>query len=266
MKHLNYRVLIIPCLLLLGGVLGFVSYKTILCSKRIHRLEQRLETNDALTAQAFADTRNCTLDSAQHNVLCLGNSITLHQPLASVNWASRQGMAASQPENDYCHILQRLMQSHNKATTITPLNIASWERNFSIDKDSLLAKACTGKDIIIIRLGENVPFEQTPNFQSALNDLINYCKTYTPNIVLTGQYWTDPDKEAAVINNARNHSLKYIPIHWIWDSYRTECSPKEGDILLDTLGNEYPIKGNFILTHPNDAGMHKIATAIYNAL
>lgn len=45
-----------------------------------------------------------------HKVLCIGNSVTLHMPLSEVNWYSKQGMAASKPEYDYCHVLERLIK------------------------------------------------------------------------------------------------------------------------------------------------------------
>ena len=47
-------------------------------------------------------------DSDEHHVLCLGNSITRHTPYDAVNWYSDHGMAASKPENDYCHILRSI--------------------------------------------------------------------------------------------------------------------------------------------------------------
>ena len=57
-----------------------------------------------------------------------------------------------------------------------------------------------------------------------------------------------------------------MPIDWIWNLYREECSPKEGDTLYDVNGKPYTIKGQFILTHPNDKGMELIAKSIYSIL
>lgn len=205
-------------------------------------------------------------DSLPHHVLCLGNSITRHTPYDAVNWYSDHGMAASRPENDYCHVLQSLMRQHNTETTVTPVNIADWERDFSIDIDHKLKAYCKGRDIIVIRLGENVPADKESGFSAALSKLIEYCQQYTKHIVLTGEYWPSPVKEKAVVENAEKFGLPYVRIDWIWEEHREECSPKEGDTLYDKNGDPYQIVGDFILTHPNDKGMEYIAKAIYEKI
>ena len=68
---------------------------------------------------------------ASYNVLCLGNSITRHEYAESVEWYSDWGMAASKPENDYCHVLESLLNGKYPGSTVTPLNIAAWERSLS---------------------------------------------------------------------------------------------------------------------------------------
>lgn len=205
-------------------------------------------------------------DSQIHHVLCLGNSITRHTPYDAVNWYSDHGMAASKPENDYCHVLQTLMRQHNPETTVTPLNIADWERDFSLNLENRLKAYCTGKDIIVIRLGENVPEENESGFSAALSKLIEYCQQYTEHIVLTGEYWPSKVKEKAVTDNAAKYDLPYVRIDWIWENHKEECSPKEGDTIYDKDGKPYQIVGNFILTHPNDKGMEYIAKAIYEKI
>ena len=243
------------------------------CAKKAYSMPQGLMhsvesavTNDSALEKVKTGRKSCQLDSLPHNVLCIGNSITLHQPLDDVNWYSNHGMAASKPEYDYVHMLEKMMRKHNPKTTVTPMNLSAWERNFSINIDSLLKEKCRGKDIIVIRIGENVHGSDIPMFADALSKLIEYCRQYTKRIILTGEYWPVLEKEQAVVQNARKYHLKYVPIDWIWNSYREECSPKEGDTLYDTAGKPYRIKGEFILTHPNDKGMELIATSIYNTL
>lgn len=205
-------------------------------------------------------------ENVPHHVLCIGNSITRHTPYDAVNWYSDQGMAASKPEKDYCHVLQSLMRQQNQETTVTPVNIADWERDFSTDLSIKLSAYCKGKDIIVIRLGENVPAENEGGFSAALSGLIEFCKQYTDKIIITGEYWPSQKKEQAVKDNADKYGLPYVNIDWIWNEHREECSPKEGDTIYDTDGNPYQIVGNFILTHPNDKGMEYIAKAIYEKI
>lgn len=223
-------------------------------------------TRNAILSEMLVKQQTCQLDSRPHRVLCIGNSITLHLPSDAVNWYSSQGMAASKPEQDYCHVLERLMRQHNRKTTVTPVNIANWERDPSLSLDSLLRDKCEGKDIIVIRIGENVQPAGVADFEKNLSALIDYCTRFTRKIVLTGEYWPHAKKELAIVRNAHKYGLKYVPIDWIWNLYREECSPKEGDTLYDVDGKPYAIKGQFILTHPNDTGMELIAKSIYSAL
>lgn len=234
-----------------------------LCYKLYHR-DERNKLSIVTLHENMVSQQKCSLDSAQYNVLCIGNSITLHHPYEKINWHSCQGMTASSPENDYCHRLERKLQKLNKNSTVEGINISKWEGNLSINKDSLLKDVCLGKNMIIIRLGENV--RDMGNFKEALSELIVYCKQYTDKIIITGQYWTNEKKESIIVSNARIHNIKYVPLDWIYELYREECSPKEGDIIKDISGNDYKIEGDFLLTHPNDLGMEMIANTIYNAL
>lgn len=221
---------------------------------------------NSIVAQMYTFQQACNIDSMPHDVLCIGNSITLHPPFDDVNWNSNCGMAASRPDCDYCHVLEKMMRKHNVKTSVTAINIAMWERDLSIDVNTLLSSKCIGKDIIIIRLGENVLPSNFDIFDKALSRLIEYCMQYTKKILITGLYWPNMKIELAIVKNAMRYNLKYIPLFWIWNLYREECSPKEGDLILDVAGNVYPIKGDFILTHPNDNGMKLIANSIYKAL
>lgn len=124
--------------------------------RRLSHFRESMLIENSIMSEMMVEQRTCHLDSLPHNVLCIGNSITLHQPLDKVNWHSSQGMAASKPEFDYCHMLEKMMRQRNPNTTVTPVNLASWERDFSINIDSLLKDKCKGKDIIVIRIGENV--------------------------------------------------------------------------------------------------------------
>ena len=195
--------------------------------------------------------RKYTLDSQAHHVLCIGNSITIHPPYEPIGWPYNHGMAASAPQNDYCHVLESRLKELNSQSTVTPVNIAVWEQNFALDLDELLRDVCKGKDIIVIRLGENVRDEE--GFENALNQLVTYCLQYTEKIVLTGQFWHNEIKEKAVIKCANKHALTYVPIGWIWELYREKSTPKDG-------------VNPFVQEHPNDYGMNLIAQTIYHAL
>lgn len=195
-------------------------------------------------------------------VLCLGNSITHHDYAASVEWYGNWGMAASKAENDYCHQLQSMLSQYHPGTVVTPLNIAYWERNLDCNIDSLISSYASNKDIIVIRLGENVSDKEA--FKDALLRLVRYCKARAPRVVITGCYWEDADKEATIKSVALAESIAYIPLNYI--DKEDGSRPKIGDTLYSINGNAYKVTKDFIISHPGDMGMLKIAQAIYAVL
>ena len=195
-------------------------------------------------------------------VLCLGNSITKHPIKEDIEWFSDWGMAASNIEYDYCHQLEKMLSQNRPGTVVTPLNIAYWERNLNCNIDSLIGTHVTDKDVIVIRLVENVQDKEA--FKSGILRLVEYCKRKADKVVITGCFWKDEEKERAIINAAHMHGLTFIPIDWIDRLY--DSRPKVGDTLYDIHGKPYTVIKDFIIAHPDDKGMKKIAEAIYRVL
>ena len=195
-------------------------------------------------------------------VVCLGNSITRHGYLPDVEWYSDWGMAASKPENDYCHVLERELQTFNKRTRVHPQNIYPFERNPYCDIDSLIGKTCAEADIIILRICENV--SDIDAFEQNISRLIEYCTNITPHVIVSGAFWPHEKKERILVSAAERHALEFVPLSWI--TYQSDVYPKKGDILYDIDGKQYPITKEFIITHPNDKGMRAIATALLRAI
>ena len=195
-------------------------------------------------------------------VVCLGNSLTHHGYLPDVEWYSDWGMAASKPENDYCHVLERELQTFNKRTRVHPQNIYPFERNPYCDIDSLIGKTCAEADIIILRICENV--SDIDAFEQNISRLIEYCANITPHVIVSGAFWPHEKKERILVSAAERHALEFVPLSWI--TYQSDVYPKKGDILYDIDGKQYPITKEFIITHPNDKGMRSIATALLRAI
>ena len=195
-------------------------------------------------------------------VVCLGNSITRHGYLPDVEWYSDWGMAASKPENDYCHVLERELQAYNKQTSVHPLNIYAFEKNPTCDINSLIGKTCAEADIIILRICENV--SDIDAFEQNISRLIEYCTNITPHVIVSGAFWPHEKKERILVSAAERHALEFVPLSWI--TYQSDVYPKKGDILYDIDGKQYPITKEFIITHPNDKGMRSIATALLRAI
>lgn len=195
-------------------------------------------------------------------VVCLGNSITHHGYLPDVEWYSDWGMAASKPENDYCHVLERELQTFNKRTRVHPQNIYPFERNPYCDIDSLIGKTCAEADIIVLRICENV--NDIDAFRKNFPRLVEYCLGITPHVIVSGAFWPHEEKEDILVKVAEQYELEFVPLSWI--VHQKDVYPKIGDILYDIDGKQYPITKEFIITHPNDKGMRLIAHSLMRAI
>ena len=85
-------------------------------------------------------------------------------------------------------------------------------------------------------------------------------------MIVAGAYWKAPKKEVAMIRVAREKNLKYVPLFWIYELYEDEVKAHVGDTIYNIKGKPYPIKTDFIITHPNDNGMKMIADEIYKKI
>lgn len=240
---------------------GACIVKTVYKETTRQLLDAQIE--NALLFELYAEQpQYLHLSDSTLNVLCLGNSITKHSVREEVEWYSDWGMAASRPENDYCHVLEKMLQQRNKASKVMPLNIAYWERNLSCNIDSLIGDKCTGKNLIIIRLGENV--SDITSFPQALSELVDYCENFTSQIIITGNFWRSAEKEKALFVEARKRGYPFVPLFWIAENH--DVYPHVGDTLISTEGKPYTIDHDFIITHPNDKGMRMIAEQIVKTI
>lgn len=202
--------------------------------------------------------------SQPHQVLCLGNSMTLHAPNENVGWFSDWGMAASCRENDYCHILDKELKQRNKNSSVTPLNIAFWERNPYCNIDSLICRYLDGKDMVIIRLGENV--RDIEAFRERIQDLIEVCLKQTSNVIVTGCFWPDAEKDAILKEAALSNKLPFIPLDWILMEHEDIAYPSRDESICGLDGTPYKLTNTEVLRHPGDEGMRMIAESIMQAI
>lgn len=193
-------------------------------------------------------------------VICLGNSVTVQEYKPDAGWYSSWGMAASKEENDYCHRLESLLGEVYVDTEVTPLNISDWERNPSMDLNKRLDRYCDGKDVIIIRLGENM--SDADSFRSSIRKLVQYCKGQAQHVLLTGSLWKDEGKEAAIRDIADGFGIPYVSLEGIDVPENRRAA---GDLLYDTDGNSYEATQE-LLSYPNDKGMERIAETISEKL
>lgn len=240
---------------------GYRLYKSHCCLvKRCNDMYVQLKNvqlENALLYQLYEPRLCVGAEQDSMRILVLGNSITWHVRKDDIGWHSEWGMAASSPENDFCHVLGGSIRGG-----VTPCNMACWENDLSMNLDSLLGDTINGYDAIVIRIGENV--SNIDVFENALDDLIVYCMQHAPIVVITGCFWQDVNKEKIIVSSAYRHRITYIPLFWIDKLY--DVHPKVGDEFKSVEGDLYKLEDDFIISHPDDRGMQMIANQILRSI
>ena len=138
------------------------------------------------TELSFLGTENAPL-----RVLVLGNSITCHGPKADIGWQGDWGMAASAPEKDYVHRLYTKFKEAGQDVYMRIRQSAYWERHFGEDDclPRFAADRYFGADLIVFRLGDNIPEENAPGFPDALRQFMTYLGA-KPGKVIFSTCWT----------------------------------------------------------------------------
>lgn len=193
------------------------------------------------------------------NILVFGNSITIHPPNSSVNWYGNYGMAASQKENDYIHILAAKLN-----TNVIPVNISAWEGTHStFDLGNYDKYFDKNPDLIIIRLGENVsnPF----GFDKSLQRLIEYIKLKAPKskILITGTFWTNKVINDILKNSAVENEIPFVPLSHL--DLKQNLS-EIGALTTAEDGSKIKITNQGVANHPGDLGMKNIATELLKTI
>ena len=192
-------------------------------------------------------------EEIQVNVLENGNSITLHGIRPEVGWYNVWGMAASRPECDYVHRLERAVLSVAPDAAFGICQVAAWERQYENGEalhESYEAARDFSADIIVFRCIENCTHKgfDGERFKASLDALIRYLdRDGKARLILTTSFWRHPGDEALRAYAAERDCL---------------C------IELGDLGEDDAMKaiGLFehrgVANHPGDLGMEMIAKRI----
>lgn len=187
------------------------------------------------------------------NVVILGNSITYAPQNLSIGWNNNCGMAATQPENDYVHLLTGKLRKENSRCTVTIKNISNFEREYSsYDFDGELKLLTDLKpDLLIIRIGENVDQASLDSlkFDLSYQTLIKRFKAVSPSvkILAVGSFWGNKP----VDNIMQNHSK------WVGLSFLMNDLSNQAFGIYTDLG---------VAAHPSDKGMKAISNVIWDGI
>lgn len=189
-------------------------------------------------------------------VLYVGNSITRHGIKEDIGWHLDCGMAASEPEKDYVHLLSNAFLQEGPATFCICQG-AQWEQEYPQGDQHfpLYERAREFQtDVIIMRLIENCRAENfdAPVFQQQYKKLLDFLNpTGQAQIVLTTSFWHHPGDEAI---RSVGRELG-VPVVELGDLGEQDEMKAIG--LFDHIG---------VAQHPGDKGMAAIAQRICQVL
>jgi hypothetical protein len=184
-------------------------------------------------------------------ILVLGNSITYHPPDPSIGWNAAWGMAATAANKDYFSLLKDNLKEQFPELEMIRENVYPFERKFyalNLDQYDYLKEFQA--DLIIIRLGENIPTEKISewNFSESIQEFAAYLSTASTKVLVTTTFWPNPP-----VNEQLHHA----------------ASQKNWEVVnIVSLGinQMYMAIGKFeneqVARHPNDVGMQAISSSL----
>jgi hypothetical protein len=192
-------------------------------------------------------------------VAILGNSLSFHGIIDTL-WDHESGMAASDIDHDYAHILlNKIAEKKQCGIAFIIINIADFERGFNNFDYTRLEKIRTfNPDILIFQLGENVSTEDMRQngklgkiFEEKYIELIQYCNV--KNTIVCLPFW--PVKE-------KIHIITEVALKS--ESYLVDLSSLGSGIEpLNLAKSEHKYKHAGVAAHPGNYGMNNIAQLLF---
>ena len=234
--------------------------------RRIGELEEKVSELQMQLAQVNPgpDTAKKLWPRDSFNYLAIGNSLTRHG--VCKYWWNPVGMAASDADHDYFHLVKSGLRKRFGKVTAHAINFSTWEIN-GHDRDQTFSKIddLLGERIslVTIQLGENVKDFKT--FKADYVSLIEHIRRKTngkAQIIVIGDFWKDDPTRAAA---AKKCGVDFVSL----DEARKDPAKyrsKIGAVVFDADGNRHIINHAGVAKHPGDEGMAFIATQVLNAV
>jgi len=232
------------------------------CGPRIKALEKRVAELErkiaALPSSPVAEKSVWPRDT--FNYLAIGNSLTQHG--ICKYWWNKVGMAASDADHDYFHLVIRGLEKRHGKVTARAFNFSAWEIT-AHDRDQTFMKIDDLLDdrlsLVTIQLGENVKDRST--FAEDYVSLIEHVRQKTggkAQIVVIGDFWTDDPVRAEA---AKQCGVDFVSLD---EALRdpVKYRSKIGAVVYDAEGKPHTVGHKGVAKHPGDAGMAFIADKV----
>ena len=194
--------------------------------------------------------------SNAYDYLAIGNSITFHN--ITDFWWTECGMAATQPEFDYYHIIKNSLGNINSGV----YNYGVWEVQTHDRSETyeFLDKWLTeGIDLVTIQLSENCSDISTfiDDFRSLLIHIQN--KIGGVQIIVIDDFWSKEkhDMKKTVCEELGVDFVDLSDIRGV-DKYKAGI----GTVVIDSEGKKHVIEHDGVAAHPGDEGMKIIAERV----
>jgi len=234
------------------------------------RQNERIQSLESLVSKLSAEIQaNSTDDIAWlddgFNYLAIGNSITLHYPVSY--WWNEVGMAASQTDRDYFHIVSAHLRQDNDAFAGQAFNFVAWEAQGQ-DRDETLPfldpYLSPKLDLVTVQLAENA--SDLTTYEADYVSLINYIKERAPGarILVIGDFWIKNNRNDLKINAVNATGVEYVSLDGIAGNSDYYCGM--GAVVYGSDGQAHVVEHKGVAKHPGDRGMQAIADRIIDTL
>lgn len=209
-----------------------------------------------------SEATRATLQVHFKRLFILGNSITQISPVPAMGWLNNNGMAASAPDKDFAHILERNLKTLNPNMQMKLLSGGGFERQFwSYNFDTSLDEHLSGyaPDLIVVRLGENMTDAEAAkperDFKGRFRLLLDKLKQFSgpAKVIVTTSFWDQAVASQLMREVAAERGYPVADIHAVLYN-----RPDRDQFRAIT---EYPDPA--VGAHPNDRGMAEIARLIW---
>lgn len=238
------------CLRRLAGV-AMAAFVAVSACGAVAPTDAERQESVKMNAETPSAARPC---AGGVKVVFLGNSITLHGRAPALGWTNLCGMAASEPDKDYVHLVVRGIEKRTgRKADVRVRNLAGFERGFKsyelAHEADLVAFA---PDYLVIAIGENVGNlneDERKAFEASLGSLLDrFMKAERPpRTVVRGVFWRNAWKDGILSRVARARNAVFV-----------ETADLGDDPAMRASGFSHA----GVAAHPGDAGMAAIAERI----
>jgi hypothetical protein len=180
-----------------------------------------------------------------YRVLFIGDSLTLHQPIAGL-WDHFMGMAATTPENDFVHLAAAHIQLKTKKHPVEVFYDNGGRGRIGPMLQYFKAHPELKPDLVVLQGGENDPFDES--FKTNYCGLLHIFNPPTTKMIVLGD-WNTKQKSDFEESETKSIGIPFVSLIEI------HANPaNSGD------GGPHQVVG--VAHHPNDKGMQVIANAI----